>query len=105
MIGQWSLHLVKKQVPELQIEPYSIAFHFVGEFITAIALLIGGIGLLIETCWSEEIYFIATGMLIYTVIVSPGYFAQKGDWRMVGMFAVISILTLVGLGLVLAEEL
>ncbi len=39
-------------------------------------------------------------MLLYTVIVSPGYFAQKREWPMVGMFAVLLALALVSLGLV-----
>jgi len=33
-------------------------------------------------------------MLLYTLIVSPGYFAQKGQWAFVGMFAVILVLAL-----------
>jgi hypothetical protein len=28
-------------------------------------------------------------MLAYTVIVSPGYFAQQGQWPLAGMFAVL----------------
>jgi len=40
------------------------------------------------------------GMLLYAVINSPGYFAEKRQWPMVGMFAVLLILALVSLGLV-----
>ncbi len=28
-------------------------------------------------------------MVVYSEIVSPGYFAQLGQWPMVGMFAVL----------------
>jgi hypothetical protein len=38
-------------------------------------------------------------MLLYTAIVSPGYFAQKGEWAMVVMFAVILILAALSLAL------
>ncbi len=31
----------------------------------------------------------ASGMLLYTVINSSGYFAELGQWPMVGMFAVL----------------
>ena len=41
------------------------------------------------------------GMLLYTVIVSPGYFAEKGQWAFVGMFAVIVLLALVSIVLVI----
>jgi hypothetical protein len=39
-------------------------------------------------------------MLFYTAIVSPGYFAQKGDWAYVVMFGVILVLAIVNLFLV-----
>jgi hypothetical protein len=36
-------------------------------------------------------------MLLYSVIVSPGYFAQLGQWTMVAMFVVLLILALVSI--------
>ena len=38
-------------------------------------------------------------MLLYTVIVSAGYYGQNGDMIMVGMFTVFQILTLLFIGL------
>jgi hypothetical protein len=38
-------------------------------------------------------------MLLYTVIVSPGYFAEKGQSAFVGMFAVVLLLALVSIAL------
>jgi len=40
-------------------------------------------------------------MLFYTSIVSPGYFAQRGQWGWLGMFAGIIILGLVSITFVL----
>jgi hypothetical protein len=37
------------------------------------------------------------GMLLYTIIVSSGYFVQKRVWPIVGMFAVLLILTVISL--------
>jgi hypothetical protein len=34
-------------------------------------------------------------MLLYSVIVSPGYFAQLGQWEFVAMFAILCILTII----------
>jgi hypothetical protein len=101
MIGQWSVSLAKRQVPELKTEPYRIAFHLAGEFVTAIALVAGGLGLLIAAPWGRPTFLVSIGMLLYTVIVSPGYFCQKREWPMVGMFAVLLALALTSLGLVL----
>jgi len=100
MIGQWTVSFAARQIPELRSEPVRIWFHIAGEMVTAAALVISGIGLLAGVRWASELYLIAAGMLLYTVIVSPGYFAQKGRWIWVGIFgvlfalAVISVLTI-----------
>jgi hypothetical protein len=95
MLGQWGFFLGTGQVPELQTEPYRIAFHLAGEFLTAIMLIVSGIGLLRGKGWGVSLFLIAAGMVIYSVIVSPGYFAQSGQWLLVGMFAVLFILAVV----------
>jgi len=100
MIAQWGVSLATKQVPELESEPFRIGFHLAGEFATAIALIVAGLGLLARAPWGRGVYLVSAGMLLYTVIVSPGYFAQKRAWPMVGVFAVILVLTLVSIGLV-----
>jgi hypothetical protein len=95
MLGQWSFFLAAGQVPELQTEPFRIAFHLLGEGVTAMALVVSGIALLRGASWGREAAFAALGMLTYTVLVSPGYFAQLGQWPLVGMFGVLLVLTLV----------
>jgi hypothetical protein len=100
MIVQWIMSFVTKQIPELKTEPIRIGFHIAAEMLTAIALIIGGIGLLISTTWAENIFLIAMGMLFYTCVVSPGYFAQKEQWGWLGMFSVIAILGIVSIILV-----
>jgi hypothetical protein len=93
MLVQWGFFLGAGQVPELQTEPLRIAFHLAGEGATAIALIISGIGLLRSQRWARSAVLVALGMLVYTVIVSPGYFAQQGQWAFVGMFGALLILT------------
>ena len=63
------------------------------------------LGLLTGAPWGQPAYLVSVGMLLYTVIVSPGYFAHKREWPMVGMFAVLLVLALVSLGLVLGASL
>ena len=94
MLAQWAFFLAKGQVPELATEPYRIAFHLLGEGVTAIALIISGIALLRRVPRSRKAAFAALGMLTYTVLVSPGYFAQLGQWPMVAIFGVLLVLTL-----------
>ncbi len=94
MVTMWVFFLVSGQVPELETEPLSIYFHLAAEFATALLLLIGGIGLLKKFPWTVNVYLVATGMLIYTVINSPGYYAQQGEWTFVTMFTIILLLAL-----------
>jgi len=94
MLGQWAFFIAAGQVPELQTEPYRIGFHLAGEFITAAGLIASGIGLLAKKSWAVSAYLVSAGMLLYSAIVSPGYFAQLGQWALVGMFAVLLLLAL-----------
>jgi hypothetical protein len=90
---QWLFFLVTGNVSEVQTEPLSIAFHLVAEFATASLLLIAGVGLLRSSVWALHMSLIALGMLLYTVINSAGYFAQRAQWEMVAMFSVLLLLT------------
>lgn len=89
---QWIFFIATGQVPELHSEPIRISFHLIAEGITASLLIISGSGLLRKTTWSRRISLFALGALAYTVIVSPGYFAQQGAVPLVIMFAVLLIL-------------
>ena len=93
MFGQWAMFLFTGNVPELQTEPIRIAFHLAGEFTTAALLVVGGFGLLTARKWGYHVFLLSMGMLLYTIIVSPGYFGQLGQWVFVLMFAVLVVLT------------
>jgi hypothetical protein len=97
MIVQWALSYFSKQIPELETERIRILFHIAAEMITAIMLISGGVGLLGHTEWGVPVYLLAIGMLLYTAIVSPGYFAQKGQWAWLGMFGVLIVLSLISI--------
>ncbi len=93
MFAQWAFLLITRQVPELKTERVRVLFHIAGEFLTAAVLIASGVGLLMQPAWAAAIYPVAMGMLLYTVIVSAGYFAQKRVWPIVGMFAALLIFT------------
>ncbi len=94
MLAQWGFFLAAGQVPEAQTEPIRLAFHLAAEVATALALIASGAALLRGVKWGRTAAFVALGMLTYTVIVSPGYFAQQGAWPMVVMFAALLVLAL-----------
>jgi hypothetical protein len=89
MIAQWTFSILAGGVPEFQSEPWRIAFHLAAEFTTAILLIVGGIAALKAIPWSKQALMFGLGMVIYSEIVSPGYFAQLGQWMFVAMFAIL----------------
>lgn len=97
MLAQWTMFILSGQVPELQSEPYRIAFHLAAEGITALGLISSSILLLRQKKVAKKLYTISSGMLLYSVIVSPGYFAQLGQWTFVMMFAVVLGLAILSL--------
>ena len=93
MIGFWCMLLLTDQVPAGQ-RLFAISFHLAGEFLTAALLVVSGVGIWLKKSWSNFLSPLALGLLLYTIIVSPGYYAQLGDLAMVSMFMVLTILTL-----------
>lgn len=104
MIGQWSIAYFNYPIPELATEPIRIRFHIAAEIITALALILAGFSLLKKQPWRLIAFPISMGMVFYTIIVSPGYFAQKGEWAWVGLFAIILLLALVNLNIVFKQQ-
>jgi hypothetical protein len=92
MIGFWVFALSKNIVPPEE-KPWSIAFHVTAELSTAILLIFSGIGLWLGSEWARMLSQLGLGLLLYSVINSPGYYAQKKNLSMVAMFIVLIILT------------
>ena len=91
--AQWAVFLATGNVPQLEEAPREIWFHLVAEFLLAIVILVGGIGLLAGRGWARTVYLVGLGMVVYSVINSPGYFAQRGEWLLVAMFMVLLVLS------------
>jgi hypothetical protein len=89
MIVQWTFSIGSGGVPEFQTAPWEIAFHLAAEFTAAHFLLSGGIATLKTTRWGKQILMAGLGMVIYSEIVSPGYYAQLGQWAFVAIFAIL----------------
>lgn len=101
MIVWWSISYFKEQIQEIASEPIAISFHLAGEFITACSLIVAGIGLWMVQDWANWLYLVALGMLLYTVIVSPGYVIQRGQWPVAVLFGLLLVLGLFSLSIVI----
>jgi len=93
MLGIWIVQLITGQAPELQTAPIEIAMAITADWLTAIMLLVVGVGLLSKRNWAYKLYLFALGMLIYSVLISSGYFGQLGNTIFVILFAVLFILS------------
>ena len=86
MVGQWTASLVTGRVPELATAPLEIGFHLAAEILTALALVLAGLAILKKLRWGRTLFLVAGGMALYSIINSPGYFAQRGQWAVVALF-------------------
>ena len=104
MIGQWLFFITAGSVSEFHSEPVRIGFHLAAEGATACVLIAAGVFLVGRRPGASRIGLFAHGMLLYTLIVSPGYFAQRNQWPFVIMFGVLLALTAVSVALLLRSE-
>jgi len=94
IIGLWVMLLLTNQVPELRTTPIAIKFHITAELIMGILALFSGIILLMGLSWAPFLFILAMGLVIYAVINSAGYYAQKKQWVFVILFGIILITSL-----------
>jgi hypothetical protein len=97
MFLMWSFFLITGMVPELETKPAEIILHLTAEFSTALILILAGIFLLKNSRLAQFLYPLSIGMLLYTLIVSPGYYIQSKDYGFAVMFAILILLSLIAL--------
>lgn len=87
----WFTAVLGGGVPELAEGKREIWFHIAAEVLTGATLIAGGVATWASdgSSWTALVSCLGLGMLAYTVIVSPGYYADRKNWPMVGMFAAV----------------
>ena len=95
IIGLWLMLILTKQVPEFKSEPVAIKFHITAEITMGTLSILSGIFLLIGVSWANYFFSLAMGLVIYAVINSAGYYAQKNQWSFVIMFGIILIASVI----------
>ncbi len=104
MLSMWIFLLGKREVPELNTKPTQIYFHLIAELLTSIALIIGGIGLIMNQFWGVALFFISIGMAIYSTINAAGFYGQLKDWPMFIILIVFTIISLIFAALIILIE-
>lgn len=95
MIAMWAVLWGVGEIPEMMTRPWEITMHLTAEFTTAALLVVSGLGLLAGYRWANRINVFASGMLVYTLIQSPGYYLQHDATIFVLIFAVCFLVTVV----------
>jgi len=95
IFGWWAMALLSGKMPELHSAPVEAALHLTAEFLTGLAMLAGGYGLLAGRWWAPKVHLLSLGMLSYAVLQVAGYAAQREQLAAASLFAVIFIVALV----------
>ena len=97
MMGMWTMLVFTGQVPYLDTPQMEIKLHIFTEVLTAGALTLSGISVIIGWKRLENFHYVSQGMLIYAIINSSGYYIDLGDTAMAAMFGVLLVGTLFSL--------
>lgn len=87
--GLWMTLLTTGQVPEVEQGQVDIWFHLAAETGMAVLLVLAGTAVLRQTPRARLLSALALGMLAYSAVNSPGYYAEAGDWAVVAGFGLI----------------
>lgn len=91
MIGLWIMLISSSSVEEFDTRPIEIVLHITAEILTGVILIAGGAAMWKGMSLRYQIFFLSLGMLFYTSIVSPGYYADRGEWPIVIGFGAMLI--------------
>lgn len=91
MLAWWSLDVRRGALRRPDRTTAEIALHLVAELLTAATLIAGGLLVLVDV--TAALAMVGLGMLLYTVVQSPGYFLARREREPVWMFLVLQILT------------
>lgn len=97
LMGMWLVLLREGRVADVYTAPVALMFHLVAEGLTALVLLLSGVGLLLGAQVAPPGYRVGIGMLLYSLLEGAGYFAERGEWPFIVLFAVIAVVALFAL--------
>lgn len=97
MLVWWAIEVRGGALRRPDRTPAEIGLHLAAEIVAAVGLVIGGA--VAVAGGSASVLLVGLGMLLYTVIQSPGYFLARRELAPVAMFGVLVVTTLVAIAL------
>jgi hypothetical protein len=86
MIIMWIFLILTGQVPEYEYKPIETLFSIAADNITAILVLIGGIGVYKKKSWGNKLFLVSMGALFYSLMIAIGYYSQLRQYIMLVLF-------------------
>jgi hypothetical protein len=86
MILMWVFLVITGQVPEYEYKPVETLFSISADNITAILLIIGGVGVINEKPWGDSVFLVSMGALFYSLMIAIGYYSQLNQYYMLILF-------------------
>ena len=97
MAGWWAFEVGRGALTRPDRRPVEIRLHVGAELATAGLLVAGGVDALVAD--GRSVALVALGMLLYSVVQSPGYFLARHERGPAAMFAALAALTGAAIGL------
>jgi hypothetical protein len=94
MVVLWAALLLTGNVPELTQTPLTITMHIAAESLTGVALIVGGVGLLMGRSWARPVHLSSLGMLVYAVVQATGYYAERHATAAAMGFVAVGVLAI-----------
>jgi hypothetical protein len=85
-------------------ESSSASFHLASEFIMTIVSIIGGFFLVLGRSGGRRLSLFALGMMLYSVINKTGYYWKTEQTRLLIVFALLTLLSLVSFLVLLKDK-
>jgi len=90
MFGTWAFLLLSNQFPAIRTVPLESGYLLVAEFLTAVALIVAGYGVLTHQPWGLALMLVALGELIYCTIRYAGELGQGGSLAGLTFFSLVA---------------
>ena len=97
IIGTWFFLFKQNSLNELHKRRMEMTSHLIAEIITAILLIIAGVGLLLNIAWATIISPVSLGMLFYAIVNISGRYVEDRDTVMVIILTVAAALTAIAI--------
>ena len=94
VVGLWAVSLALGRVPELASEPRAIRLHITAELGMAAVLAVAGAASLAGAGIGTDLLVLGFGAVLYSIVNSSGYYAQRGETGPLAMFLVLFIVTI-----------